>query len=687
MKKIFKNLSCVLTALLVAVFSFGKVGFNVSASSYSLTDGISFTANEYYEVTKKLEVMPQTFEAEILIPSIDGRIGCVFSNYDSGLDSCISLDIVDGGKVCLYYDTANGYTWNRVVDRDLRTGDWVHLTVVNDQEKNEFNCYIDGVKVDTAISSTYADDILVNFIIGGDNRPGNSSYFKGRIRSLALYSDVRTEAEILSDMNNGADANDANAIAVYDMPATSAKTDLVDLTGNGYNVNYGEAFYSDKEPVTNYAYSFAAVGDTQNITEDEPEKLEIIYNWLVANKDSKKIAHVFGLGDITDMTTEAEWETAQNAVGKLNGVIPYSLVRGNHDTSYMYNKAFATEAYTSQFGGFFEDGGIENSWKTFTAGSTDYLAITLDFGASDEVLAWASRIIEAFPTHKVIITTHAYMYADGTTVGEGDEVVPADSTDANYRPLYGYNDGDAIWDKLISQHANIFLVMSGHISCNNIVSVQRKGVHGNTVTQMLIDPQDLDKAIGAVGLVAMLYFSEDGNFIDVEYYSTVKNAYFKETNQFRVSIADKDVKTHSEGNLSFDEQSHWYSCSDCGRVIRNAHVLGDWVIVKDAKPGEAGEKRQSCDCGYYVSEEIPALPVEGDSSSDSSDENSSVEGGEDSSDFVEDSSIVESDSNGGGSSAPSSVKGCSAVVGSSVGSAAFALLCISLLAVVMKKRG
>ena len=73
------------------------------------------------------------------------------------------------------------------------------------------------------------------------------------------------------------------------MPASSAQNDLEDLTGNGYNVNYGKAFYTQKPAVENYAYSFAAIGDTQNITEDEPEKLSIIYDWLLANKEGEKI--------------------------------------------------------------------------------------------------------------------------------------------------------------------------------------------------------------------------------------------------------------------------------------------------------------------------------------------------------------------------------------------------------------
>lgn len=673
MKKICKSVSFAIVALLVLAFSFGGVNFNrVNAASYPATDGVTFSANEYYEVTKKLEKMPQTFEAEIYLPvGLSGRIGCIFSNYDDGLSPCISLDIVDGGKPCLYYNTPNGATWNRVVNTDLRRDSWVHLAITNDQEKNEFICYVDGVKVDSVISSTYADDIAVRFIIGGDNRSDNSSYFKGRIRSLALYSDVRSQSEIARDFVNGADTADENAIAVYDMPASSAQNDLEDLTGNGYNVNYGKAFYTQKPAVENYAYSFAAIGDTQNITEDEPEKLSIIYDWLLANKESKKIAHVFGLGDITDMNTETEWKTAKSAISKLNGQIPYSLVRGNHDITYMYNKTFNNKTYTSQFGGFYDESKIENSWKTMTLGNTDYLFITLDYGACDEVLSWASRIIEAFSTHKVIITTHAYMYTDGTTIGEGDEVIPSDATDTNYAPTLKYNDGDAIWDKLISKHGNIFLVMSGHVSCNNLVTTQRKGIHGNTVTEMLIDPQEIDKRLGATGMVAMLYFSEDGNFIDVEYYSTVKEGFYKETNQYRVNIVDKETVAHTTpASWEYNATYHWGKCSSCGISFKEEHTLGEWVVTKEPAPGVAGEERQSCECGYYKVGEIPALPKlpDDDSSSGSTIEGESSPG-----------------SQGGGAQDPSG-GGCGGSIGMNNAGLLFALLCVGVASLLLRKR-
>lgn len=65
---------------------------------------------------------------------------------------------------------------------------------------------------------------------------------------------------------------------------------------------------------------------------------------------------------------------------------------------------------------------------------------------------------------------------------------------------------------------------------------QEKGVKGNTVTQMLIDPQAADVSYNGVGAVAMLYFSEDGKDVQVRYYSTLKDKYFMSENQFSMTI-------------------------------------------------------------------------------------------------------------------------------------------------------
>ena len=341
-------------------------------------------------------------------------------------------------------------------------------------------------------------------------------------------------------------------------------------------------FDTNENAMENYAYSFAIVGDTQILnmddymsrtpgsklydTYDAPTNyMATLYDWIVANSDSKNIAHVFGLGDITDDNTNLEWEIAKEQIGKLDGVVPYSLVRGNHDGSDKYNGAFAgNSAYTEQFEGFYTAGKLENSYKRFTVGNTKYLAITLDNGAKDDVLAWAGSIIERYPDHKVIITTHAYLSEDGDTLHSGDADTPSKNGEE-------YNDGNEMWDKLVSKYENIFLVMSGHIDADYLVCTQSLGENGNTVTQLLVDPQGLDEEVGSTGMVTMLYFSEDGETVSVETYSTVRNQYFAKENQFTISV---------ENEALLEEQNIVKHTFD-GKTIDNASGYGAFNTAKN----------------------------------------------------------------------------------------------------------
>ena len=77
----------------------------------------------------------------------------------------------------------------------------------------------------------------------------------------------------------------------------------------------------------------------------------------------------------------------------------------------------------------------------------------------------------AHPGHSVIITTHAYLFRDGTTlsVGDGTSIPSA-------------NDGEAIWNKLVKKYSNIILVMGGHDVSDRIMMTQSTGDNGNTVT-------------------------------------------------------------------------------------------------------------------------------------------------------------------------------------------------------------
>ena len=48
----------------------------------------------------------------------------------------------------------------------------------------------------TVTLKTSLPKITSGFVIGGDNRKGNTQYFKGMIYAMNLFSDVRTSSEI-----------------------------------------------------------------------------------------------------------------------------------------------------------------------------------------------------------------------------------------------------------------------------------------------------------------------------------------------------------------------------------------------------------------------------------------------------------------------------------------------------------
>ena len=355
-------------------------------------------------------------------------------------------------------------------------------------------------------------------------------------------------------------------------------------------------WFEGEEVELDYAYSFAVVGDTQFLSQKYPDKMESIYDWILENKDQKKIAHVFGLGDITEgvwevSNSDLEWTRAKEYISKLDGVIPYSLIRGNHDQISFFEKNFKNDTYMSQFDGFMNGNDIANSYKLFTVGSTDYMLLTLDYGASDEVLEWANKLIMEHSDRKVIITTHAYMYRDGTTLSMGDTALPSDHSDADSSPYKIYNDGQQMWEKLVSRHPNITLVLSGHDPSDNVVTLQSVGVHGNVVTQMLVDPQTMDYEMGGVGMICMLYFSEDGSQMEVEWLSASTGKYYKHRNQFSVDLSASANESHDFHN-AYNQTHHFMAC-ECGYTYgMEAHQFDGGVV------NTAGQKVYSCQCGY-----------------------------------------------------------------------------------------
>ena len=478
---------------------------------------IIFKQDSVYVMDGNLLTTPKTFMVNLNLKGYQTLGGVIFGNNQYSNNS-INYEIVDGSPKIIYR-FANGDKYDYLFDSvDVRSNEFVNLTVVT--ESSLIKCYLNGELKQSLPFNLEQFLVSAPFVIGGDLSVNNNDYFKGKIRNITLWSDARTAEEVQQD-NSEITLNDENLLVNYDLRGKQDSEIIFD-SKNNINVVLQGLWLNENSPEPEYDYSFAVVGDTQILTSFFPDDLHYIYDYLSQNIENKKISHVFGMGDITDKDTDEEWTLAVNQISKLDGKVPYSLTRGNHDSNAQFNKYFGDDSlYANQYILKYKDDSTTTA-HVFSAGKLDYLVITLDWGPTDEELAWANQIVAAYPKHNVIISTHAYLNSDGTYLDAGDSLAPTNSGKPGANLC---NNGDDIFEKLVKKHSNIVLVLCGHVDVNGVVMKKAIGENGNNITELLINPQGLDLTYGSTGLVSMLYFSDDGKHVDLQYYSTVHSKF------------------------------------------------------------------------------------------------------------------------------------------------------------------
>ena len=137
-----------------------------------------------------------------------------------------------------------------------------------------------------------------------------------------------------------------------------------------------------------------------------------------------------------------------------------------------------------------------------------FLIVSLECKPRDEVLTWANKVVAEHPEHRVIVLTHAYMRANGKRFEK-----------LGYK-ITG-NAGEAIWQKLVSKHKNIFMVLCGHASGEAVLS--STGDHGNQVHQVLSDYQNLHN--GGESWLRYMVFEPTEDKIKVYTYNPALNKF------------------------------------------------------------------------------------------------------------------------------------------------------------------
>ena len=559
MKKI-KSLICALLLLsmiasmflLVNAAESTRSGISIDRVTSKNKMGESVTYPEgYYATDKRFEEAPVTFEFWAYIPSNvwNSANGVVLSNYaEIGAPKntndwfTLSIEAKGSPKLSIGYSDGriNEKTFSSLIGKDS----WTHIAMVLDQSARKIKIYVNGApKGQLAFGENSKASILnenldnMLYLIS-DAHPGNKKAMCDiKISDVAVYSDMRSAKEVSSDYTNGADVKDEALMLYYQISSADKEKDIKDASGNGYDMNYYRTFYTEAEmneirrqDSSKYAYSMVLVPDTHFWVGSSAAKRSAIFDYVIQNKKVKNIQYVIGVGDMTSNGQKAEWPLVKQEYSRLDKAkIPYSVVRGNHDTirnsSYfndLFGKGTPYYEYVEENGGFYKDNTSINTYICFKASeNVDYLMLNLDFCVDKKVMRWANKVISSHPNHRVIVVTHAWLGSDGKILNASSYAAPS-----MYDPTF--LNPDYIWENYLSKHENIDMIVSGHTHSDQILTTPIVGEKGNVVHQVLVNNQNSPEHFKGLGNIAIMNFTADGRFANIAYYSTVHDKYYYE---------------------------------------------------------------------------------------------------------------------------------------------------------------
>ncbi len=280
------------------------------------------------------------------------------------------------------------------------------------------------------------------------------------------------------------------------------------------------------------SFTFAVLPDTQNYSEKHPETFKAQTRWIMANRERRRIGAVFHLGDITNRNSEAQWRNARAALEPILGSdLPLCIVPGNHD----YGKgggAKTRDSLMSQhlpvselarrpgWGGAYdrEPARSENSFHRFEVGGRRFLVLCLEFGPRDDVLRWADAVAAANHDREAILLTHAHIFSNDTrycleTLAREQSHNPRQYELAKLAG--GANDGEQVWDKLLSRHENFILTLNGHVGGDGLGRLVTRTPGGRPVPQVVVNFQF--RPNGGDGWLRLVEMRKDGTMRMADY--------------------------------------------------------------------------------------------------------------------------------------------------------------------------
>ena len=272
-------------------------------------------------------------------------------------------------------------------------------------------------------------------------------------------------------------------------------------------------------------------------------------DWLAANAQADNIRFVTQVGDIVENGNDlAEFTLAEAAMATLDTAtnadggtgIAWNVAYGNHEEdssqagadpagawAHNYRTYFGSASGTHRYAGQPEYKGVStndlNTWhiirSSAAGGAREYLMLNLEYDVPGhtpgstpdpadvpafDAIAWAQGIIDTYPGMPTVITTHVF---EGTAFGPPNNP---------YTSGPGRNSQLEIFDKLVKDNSQVFMVFSGHTS--QATHQVKTNTAGLKVLQMVTD---YNKVLpnGGDGFFRLVELDEDADEIRVKTYT------------------------------------------------------------------------------------------------------------------------------------------------------------------------
>ncbi len=244
-------------------------------------------------------------------------------------------------------------------------------------------------------------------------------------------------------------------------------------------------------------FSLVVLPDTQCYSFLYPEILDAQGQYVRTRVQAGEVRGVLHLGDMTENNVPEEWGSARSAFAGAFGEVPFGVSPGNHDLGlngsarscdtlladfFLPEEIEATPGFIASF-----DGPANTAWSV-DGDVHRYVFVALEFAPRRAVVEWARGVLEGEPDAIAIVSTHAYLDADGRRYDH------LNLPDQEFCPHeYGVtqedgSDGEELFQALIRPSRNVRLVLSGHVP-NGFAYATDVNASGATVHQLMADYQ------------------------------------------------------------------------------------------------------------------------------------------------------------------------------------------------------